>query len=54
MLTKCAWCKKVIREGDEKDGVSHGICVDCLRIMEKECEAVKEHNAKVGKKEIKK
>ena len=31
MKTICAWCNKVLTEGDTPDGMlSHGICPDCL------------------------
>ena len=50
MRTICAWCQKVIRDGELIDGqVSHGICTDCLRLIEKECESVKVHNENVKK-----
>lgn len=29
MRKVCAWCKKVIEEGDAPTPVSHGICSDC-------------------------
>jgi PAS domain-containing protein len=32
MKTICAWCNKVLIEGDIRDGIlSHGICPDCLK-----------------------
>jgi len=35
ILTLCSWCGKVIKEGSEKLGVSHGICEKCHKeIME--------------------
>jgi len=34
----CAWCKKVIRKGPEEP-VSHGMCSQCARRMEREYEA---------------
>ena len=52
MKVICAWCEKVIRDGEVVDGqVSHGICDDCRHQVEKEFEAVKTHNARVSKKE---
>ena len=33
MKTICSWCKKVIKEGDEKV-VSHGICERCATRQE--------------------
>jgi hypothetical protein len=31
MKVICAWCKKIIREGNSDEGlVSHGICDICL------------------------
>jgi DNA-directed RNA polymerase subunit RPC12/RpoP len=27
----CSWCGTTIREGDESDGVSHGICAECRK-----------------------
>ena len=29
MHTLCAWCGRVMVEGDPDEGVSHGICMDC-------------------------
>ena len=36
--TVCAWCKKVIRDGDtDEDGhVSHGICEECAEKLEED------------------
>jgi len=31
MKIVCAWCEKVIRDGDENKGVSHGMCQDCYK-----------------------
>jgi phage FluMu protein Com len=31
MRVECAWCKKVMREGDPAI-VSHGICPECAKI----------------------
>jgi len=32
MKTICAWCNKVLTDGDTPDGMlSHGICPDCLK-----------------------
>ena len=51
----CAWCEKflndIVFEGATN---SWGICPACKKEMDKEIEAVKEYNASVGKKEIKK
>lgn len=32
----CAWCKKVMKEGEEP--ASHGMCPKCVKKMEKEFE----------------
>ncbi len=32
MKVVCAWCKKVIKQGDAYP-VSHGICEDCIRVL---------------------
>jgi len=29
--TICAWCKKVLQEGDQNQPISHGICEDCAK-----------------------
>jgi PAS domain-containing protein len=31
MTHKCAWCGKVMREGEADAPVTHGICPDCVR-----------------------
>jgi len=36
MKSVCAWCKRVIREGDGE--VTHGQCPECLEKMKKEIE----------------
>lgn len=33
MLTVCAWCGIVIREGGDGAGISHGICRPCFAGM---------------------
>lgn len=43
MLVVCAWCKKVIKEGDDSQGVSHGICDTCaLNAFEEHIRKLKE------------
>lgn len=55
MKVICAWCKKVIREGELIDGqVSHGICADCLRLIEKEFEAGKDIVQLLARRRLKK
>jgi len=39
----CAWCKKLIKDGDEEGLISHGICSDCF---EKEIKKMKEERLK--------
>jgi len=29
MLTICAWCGEVLKEGFKSKGISHGICGQC-------------------------
>jgi hypothetical protein len=51
----CAWCKKFLNDIVFKEELnSFGICPSCKKEMDKEIEAVKEYNARVGKKEVKK
>lgn len=38
MRVICAWCNKVLIEGDEKLGISHGICQSCKDIVEEEAQ----------------
>lgn len=47
MKVVCAWCKKTIRDDENvkpDDPVSHGICVECKRKIEKEFESIKQYN----------
>ena len=34
MYTICAWCKKVLKDCDNKELVSHGICKECVNRIE--------------------
>ena len=38
ILTLCSWCNKVIKEGHEHFGISHGICKECHDEVLKEME----------------
>jgi hypothetical protein len=33
MKSVCAWCNKILREGDGNEPVSHGICQECIKKM---------------------
>jgi len=48
MKSICAWCKKVIREGDEEEA-THGMCDKCQENMKQEFNEWMEKN----KKEVK-
>jgi hypothetical protein len=36
----CAWCKKLIKQGNSKD-ISHGICKECFNVVIKKIEGLK-------------
>ena len=40
MKTVCAWCNKVMKDGepDPRGLVSHGVCEDCKEMVRKEME----------------
>jgi ribosomal protein S27E len=41
----CAWCGKVLRESDvENPVISHSICEECKRNLEKEIQASMKEN----------
>lgn len=39
MKVICAWCGAVISDGDESEGVSHGICSACKAKQDAELDA---------------
>jgi len=49
MKVICAWCGKVLQDGDPKEPISHGICSKCAKDVLKDFEKVKEHNDNVKK-----
>jgi hypothetical protein len=42
MLQICAWCNKVISEGNSDNGISHGICLECKKVQDEELKKYKE------------
>ena len=42
MKVQCAWCSKVIEEGNKDDQTSHGICPDCFKEIMKEVDETME------------
>lgn len=45
MKVVCAWCKKEMGEKDsDREGVSHGICEECLKGVKKEMEELKNNS----------
>lgn len=43
----CAWCEKIIKDGEEPS--THGICEECLKTELKELEKEREKHAQTGK-----
>lgn len=37
----CAWCKDVMQDGDETNGISHGMCKPCADTMYAELNTMK-------------
>lgn len=36
LIVKCAWCKKVIKAGDDNEKISHNICENCAEEIREE------------------
>ena len=42
MKVICGWCKKILKDGSEDKGISHGMCKPCFKKEEKKVKEVLE------------